>query len=540
LTSSAATGSALAGCARNTGDGPSADREQPESGDAVFETVVPAGSSAADIQSAIDDAAEAATPGDHAVVRGEPGGYEIDQTLTLRSNVYLHDFTLRVADGANVTAVETAGFEDLSGSGAWIVGNHDMPYNFGLENVHVDGNRENNSGTTVSSYDDHAIGGVALYGKLYRIVDTFVRATPGIGFYSECGGRGGQGDWRDSPESQLRNLQVRGCGGDGIRFRGPHDSHIETAYPHSNRGYGIVVEGKGVGDVPFSGGGIEIGEIHSYANNWRGETGEPDVDSVGQRYAASIVATRIDVDAEAAVFENNGCQVSHLVVHEGWNGGGARITGSSTMLGQVQLVGNQEKNQFDHAGLRVDAKNVQIAQANCQEWRGDGIVVDDNNVSIGSYDCGEVTGYGLKLGDTTQVSNCFVQATNIQGGEAALYYNGGSRNRVVWMGYVPEGRTVYAGEPPADSDRFLINATRPGWNSGRSHDAGTTSVADGGRIEHGLLGPPSRVSLTPATPGANPAHDPSGTDEEAFGVTIHDDGGSAVTDPVEIHWEATW
>jgi hypothetical protein len=546
LTSGATVGASLgAGCQgqrtdRIDGARSPAATDGPGGGEAVYETVVPAGASADEIQSAIDGAAAAAKPGDHAVVRGEPGGYELDRTLTLKSNVFLRNFHFTIADGANATAIQSARFEELSGSGAWIVGDNDMPYNFGLENVHVVGNRGSDGGASVSSFDGHPIGGVALYGKLYLIDDVFVRQTDGIGFYSECGARGGQGDWRDSPESQIRNLQIRGCVGDGIRYRGPHDTHLETAYPHGNGGYGIVVEGKGVGDVPFTGGGIEIGEIHSYSNNAEGNWENPQGNSVGQKFAGAFRATRIHVDNEAILLDNPGVQISHLLLSEGWNGGGARLTAGSAMLGQVEIKGTREKNDFDHDGVRIEGKNVHIGQAYAQRWTGDALVVDANNVNLGAYRTYGVSGYGLKMGDTTTVNSCQLQMQTIQGEEASFYYNGGARNRVVWNGYTPEGRTAYEGEPPGQSDDFYIDASRPGWNSGRSRHAGTATAADGDRVEHGLFGAPSRVSLTPTERGVVAGVDRSNTNDEAFGVALTSVGGETVSTPTDVHWEAIW
>jgi hypothetical protein len=73
--------------------------------------------------------------------------------------------------------------------------------------------------------------------------------------------KGGQHDYRDTPESSIGPLTIYGSGSHNFQFRGPHDAHISELFSSSAGGDGARFEGDGSTYL----GTADIGLIHSYA-----------------------------------------------------------------------------------------------------------------------------------------------------------------------------------------------------------------------------------------------------------------------------------
>jgi len=226
---------------------------------------VNAGATATDIQREIDDLHARVAEGAHGVVYG-PDDDEIllDQTVRLPSNVYLENFALKVADGANCTAVATSNFEEKTGSDE-IAASDGVQYNQGLINVVIDGNKQNNTGTTVSSVDGIDIGGVAIFGRWNYMRNVYVRDCSGVGYYTECGTGLGVSDWRDLHEGKINTLWSKDNRRHGIVHRGPHDAQMSQIISAGNSGAGILTQkdsSKG-----YTGVGVEVDFLHFFSND---------------------------------------------------------------------------------------------------------------------------------------------------------------------------------------------------------------------------------------------------------------------------------
>ena len=131
--------------------------------------------------------------------------------------------TIKMRDGANAPAViQTAAFSTLTGttsSGGMLGG--------GLSGIIIDGNRANNRGGN----------GVAYYGRAFAIQNCIIQNAPAAGLYTEYGGEDAFSSTQT--EASILNVEIRGCGGTGWQFEGPHDSTVVQARIFSNGGWGL-------------------------------------------------------------------------------------------------------------------------------------------------------------------------------------------------------------------------------------------------------------------------------------------------------------
>jgi hypothetical protein len=522
LTSIAGASVASAGCLDGSDDPPGPDSRQPArtAGEGVAQRLAPDADAGA-IQETIDSVAESTPDGGFGVVSGANAAYTIDRTLELPSNVTLANCRLTVADGTNATAIRSAGFEDLTGSNAWFADEDGVPYNFGLRNVHVDGNRAHNDSGR----------GIAFYGVLYRVQNVIVRDCAGDGFYSEGAARGGQHDWRDLPEAFLEDLWVRNCDGVGIRYRGPHDGRIKSAVPAHNASHAIVTEKKP--DV-YSGGGLVINWLHSYSN------GDREGESMSQRYEANgLQADKLIGDGDPIELVGNAANVTNV-----WNliGSTTFLTGHNSTVGQIHARGPARARGPSNAVV-VTGRNNQIGQLDVWGYRENGLTVDADGVRIGSGMVAGCEGHNVRLGDSGPVSHCAISLSDVDNSPTGgVYYGGGGNNRISirsgvggdFVGWDPDGET------PDPNDSLDLALTGAGNGTGRSHDDGH-AVRDGGRrrytVDHEILGgKPRRVSVTPRSEAAAADHHVETSGGEL--AIVYREPRPAGSNAVAFDWEA--
>lgn len=167
------------------------------------------------------------------------------------------------AAASNKHFIITDGFAGLTGMNMWFT-SENVPYGFGLDAMTIDGNR-------VNQLSGH---GVAIYGKGYTIGhDLKVVNAKEIGFYSECGYKGGQTVEQDMPEGSIGKVQIYKPGKEGFVFRGPHDQPIHdvsVSQAGQDGTYdGVRIEGK---LNVFNGLTYVTGSIHAYSCTGRGIT----------------------------------------------------------------------------------------------------------------------------------------------------------------------------------------------------------------------------------------------------------------------------
>jgi hypothetical protein len=428
-------------------------------------------------------------------VRGPDGIVELEETLRLPSNVVLSGFTFRVT--APVTAIATDNFEEQTGSGSWFVDKHDVRHSFGLVDVQIVGNAGSNDAVSVQSADGRPIGGIACYGKRYRLSNVVVRNCVGDGLYTECGRIVGQQDWRDQPEAQIGPLWVKDCTGTGVRFRGPHNGHGSTIYPNTNGGAGLVVEsGEKYSAAPFS-----CAFCHGYSNEegnvFRTLTsiGTLVVDNERNRFAAGATIDKVRMGGGVPELE---------------------LAGSETVVGTVKGTGPEEGPAVRISGNRVHVGSIALAKT------PQGLVVDGDNAAVGSLSVREAD-VGLVLGDSRTVEGCAVDVGALPRCSTGIRYGGGGHNRLHGAlsimgdsaGFDPDG------EPPAATDRFDLRFHGTGDTRG-TVASGRAEVRDGDRIALNLVDDPTTgfVSLTSASPGVAASVDPGATDADGIGVRL--------------------
>jgi hypothetical protein len=457
---------------------------------------LPPDADAAAIQSALDAAAASTPDGGFGIVTGGYNEYRIDQTLTIPSNAVLADCRLTVADGADITAVESADFQALDGSNTWTAADG-VPYNFGLRNVHIDGNRANNAGVSRTTTDGVPIGGVAFYGSLYRVENVVVRDAVGDGYYTECGKGGPTKDWRDLPESSIEDLWVHNCAGVGIRYRGPHDGRIKSAVSAHNGERPIVVQQSN----NYSGQGLVINWLHTYSD---GDDG-----AMAQRYEANnIQADKLIGDGDPIELVGNGANVTNI-----WNlvGSKTTITGHNCVVGQLFARG-PAKARGSSKAVVVQNRNTQIGHVDIWGYQKDGLVIDADRVQIGGGMIAGCDGHNVRLGDTGSVRHCSIALQHVnQSTTGGIYYGGGDYNHLSIRS--PIGGDSVGWDPngalPSATDTADIVLVGDGNNTGVSSDSGSFSGQSGQKeytVDHDLLAEPRVVTITPTSAAAAANH----------------------------------
>lgn len=159
---------------------------------------------------------------------------------------------IKLANNANADLFKTYDFDRLTSQNTNLT-----PDGFVLEDFTVDGNNKNNSAGT----------GIQIYGCRYILTNINVCNCSGAGIYSE---------WSTCAdtivigmESLWSNVQSFSNNGDGIVFRGPHDTRWNNILTYSNIGNGTRVEQDSTASV-YSGSGLEVNTLHSYNNSKNG------------------------------------------------------------------------------------------------------------------------------------------------------------------------------------------------------------------------------------------------------------------------------
>jgi hypothetical protein len=203
---------------------------------------------------AIQEAIEAANAAGGGTVYFPAGRYSISRTLTLFSRIYLVgagvDATqIQLRPEGNVDLIKSSGYDEAVGTGL-----PERGIEFaGLVDLTIEGNnRFNSSGT-----------GLKHYGRSLVIRNATISWCAGTGISSERGIGGEQ------MEAHVSGLVVRDCDGDGIDWRGPHDSTFVNCHVIRSGSEGIRVRG-GSGSVRGGFGGA--GTMFLNTHVWGGGT----------------------------------------------------------------------------------------------------------------------------------------------------------------------------------------------------------------------------------------------------------------------------
>jgi hypothetical protein len=557
LSGSATATAAVAGCNRPSDSsavspaGP--ERDSPVSASAVAD----APADVSELRSRIETVAEETPPGAFGIVPGRNDRvYEVAEPIVLPSNVHLHNFKFRLADGANADVIRSANFDALDGSNAWYVdptsetardvtswtdgartpgpgeSRSDLPgvnHNFGLVNVHIDGNKANNDSGR----------GIAVYGKKYYVDNVFVHDCPGTGFYSACGAVGGQEDWPDLPAMQIDRLYARNNGGHGIVYRGPHDGQANMLIALKNGKRGFLCEHV---DGAYSGNGFIVSKLHTTVN------GKPQLFD-----AAGVQVFWNYVDVEPGSVIRTACVMHAVWNSAGWNGSSPMTIeegATGTVIGWLELQGLKRDGEIknDETGLTIEANGVHVQRAKVAKYGKHGIDVRANNAYIDNAAVSQNGGVGLNLHGPPDREGAFANQITVNSankcGEAGVRYRQGAKNVLLVNTYVGSDSVGYdtdAGMPgPTDRFSLLINQADTGF--ALSNDRGrATFEGDGSRrrftVSHRLIAPPTMASATAVNEDAPAVVRTTNYTADTFDVTFAE-APAAGTSP-RVGYEAT-
>ncbi|MFC4437781.1 MULTISPECIES: hypothetical protein [Natrialbaceae] len=490
-----------------------------------------AGSTAADVNELID-AAHSATPvmGQSYVV-GPSEFVTISSPVVLKSNVTLVA-NLEIADDANICAVKSRDFDPLTGSNTWRSGTEptEVPYNFGFHGF-IYGNRENNGGSSTTSVDGIEIGGVAFYGKNYRLggygnTPAFIENCAGTSFYSECGWQE-TANWtgKEKPEAAIR-LRAWNGDGHGIVWRGPHDSTI-WAVPAEHAGRGWLHDTDT--DDSWDGYYDDL-YLHSYSNH------------APQLHANHGEATYVYVDNEDGIVDDEfSCR--QVKLQAGGSGGGLEI-GEATRIGRLIARGNGSNSGTGNIGVEIDGGPVSIGQALVTDWDSHGLKADGQELHVGYLRSESNGGHGILLGAESGLKDSYIVANSLHGnGEAAVSYQGGERNHIFVRSWMRDGDVGWdpAGADPRNGDYFDV--TFNGGNTDTTLNRGTDVRSGDGStsefpIDHELVGTPRFRHVTPQSEDAGSV---SHVTADESTLTVHYvSPPPAGAENLEWSWEAAY
>jgi hypothetical protein len=357
------------------------------------------------------------------IVYFPPGVYIVGMTITLPSNVTLRGSgrgttIIRAKPDTAVTPIQTTNFGSLTGTNS-VFG----VYKFGLGNLSVDGNKAN--GATGN--------GINIYGIDFNIEDVEINNCSGVGFHSE---------WStnntvptalsgDSMEAHIIDLKVGNCGGDGIDFYGPHDSHVSRIFTWGHGGIGL--------NISASGGG-QFNTIHSYGN-----TGD------GLTIAAGCNCVLNDIESETnggnGITNNGSVNGSTFFLYSN--------TGSGLVANGITTIAVVETNSNGAHGILLAASST-VSNITARTNGTDGITITASDVAVCGLVSDSNTGNGVTLSGS-------LDNVTVVGGECVgntgdqINFGSAAQINVQLVTYNGAGQTSYAGTYQSGS--FVYVAT---------------------------------------------------------------------------------
>jgi Pectate lyase superfamily protein len=197
------------------------------------------------------------------IVRYGPYTY-VTNNQQLYANVHdvgagINATILLLTSGANndLFSGQTSQINLAAASGAGIAG---TIYNFSIQDMTLDGNKANNSGTSWCC---------RVYAYGYILHNVRVRNGFSGGILSDWNGSGGSTLTPDSMESQFTNVKIHSCSGPGLEMGGPHDTQstnliIYDCLNPTYNGTGSLTPGL---HVAPNCAGFQVNNIHVWSCN---------------------------------------------------------------------------------------------------------------------------------------------------------------------------------------------------------------------------------------------------------------------------------
>ena len=156
---------------------------------------------------------------------------------------------LTLASGSNVDVVSQVNFAALSGTSS-VYG----CFQCTISGLTIDGNKAGQTGVSF---------GIRLYGHQKTVSDVIVQNAYSDGLYSEWAATSSFTTPSDGVEDSVNDLKTILSGGNGVTWRGPHDSRLVDFIAWGNGGWGIAVQqSAGV----YNGSGLSVANINTFLN----------------------------------------------------------------------------------------------------------------------------------------------------------------------------------------------------------------------------------------------------------------------------------
>lgn len=222
--------------------------------------------------------------------------------------------TLFLKSGVNAALLTSENFATLTGTGAIYGTNANVPAWFGIENMHLDGNRAGQStGNCISFYGNAQL---LLGSNLIENAKVYNIYREGAGGYAYSAT-----DWRSQEEGYAQQVVTRNAGSYGILDRGPHDSVWESIISNENGSTNYRSEASGSLYV----GSAHIGSIHTYTSG----------DGTGQYYGAGGTIGKSYSDTDNVTL-NAGMHIGQLY----------QIQGGAHGLNLLEITANANYTQI--------------------------------------------------------------------------------------------------------------------------------------------------------------------------------------------------
>lgn len=193
------------------------------------------GDGTTDDTAAIQAALDAAAAAGGGIVLLRVGTYLISSTLVLKARVHLAGeaanlVTIRLADNANVTMLETFKFDALRAIDAYDLNDDpDFTFGFGIRDIIFDGNFNNQSPSGL-------IYGLRLYGRRYHLQSVQIADVRGIGLWTiQNGAQKAPFDFTDTRmPGGIDDVNIVNCLDEAWIFQGPDDIPIGSFTTNNN------------------------------------------------------------------------------------------------------------------------------------------------------------------------------------------------------------------------------------------------------------------------------------------------------------------
>ena len=388
-----------------------------------------------------------------------PGRTTLSAQIVLPSTVILmgygRDVTeLFVPNGFNDTAIQSSGFDALTGQNKWLVSDG-VQYGLGLKGLRLNGNKANQTSGA----------GVQFYAKGLCVEDVIIHDCYGVGWYSEGGDVAGQTDYTDLPEGFFDKVWCRNNGSHGFQFRGPHDLNIGSIFANQNGGKGVYFErSSGV----YS-GSADVGLIHSYANtdvgveiNGSSQIRIRQVISESNYKEGLVMAGWFNQISMLQLYTNARTSGSFNAVISGWNNsiGDCQIKDGGESVGGLQITG--------------DRNQVRGFDADGEASTGVGLDVSGNFNKVTGHieDYSGTGGIGLRTGNSSQLIHGIINIDVTNSKTCWSNSSVGSLNDYNITGYAATGQTFFSGSGPNTTDK------NENWNIRAYDQAGNSFLSE--------------------------------------------------------------